>query len=588
MFINRRLLEFARFSPITLVITAIVGIAASAAAVGVAFSLSAVVDATFEAYSAAQPLGLDTVGGPIIATAVFTVLRAALLWVRDQAATWTGVTVKRQVRGRVMNHIFELGPGQRWPQGVGGIQATVVDGVEHLQAYLGFYLPQLVVTLVVPLVLVGFVATKDPWVAVVIASGIAVVPIAQRLWARVLGDRADKHWNAYGAYAARITDSIRGIVTLASLGAADRRARMLADEAEKLREATNANLRASLGISVVTASAMSIGTAGATVLAASRAASGDLAPGDVLLVLFLAVECFRPLQELQSYWHEGFHGISASVGISRILDARPTVADSAKPSTARIQQAPAIALDGVSYRYPDADRDALSDVCLRVPAGATLAVVGRSGAGKSTLVQLLLRDMDPTAGSIFFDEHDVRRMPLGHVRAFTARVAQDVVLMDGTIRENVLFARPGATATEFDTAIRGARVDAIAAVLPRGLDSAVGEAGSLLSGGQRQRVALARALLAQTPMLVLDEATSALDAENEALITAALHASRSVRTTVVIAHRLSTVANADLVAVLDEGRLIEFGPPDELARAGGRWSALLQAHSAGLQGPVSI
>jgi len=141
---------------------------------------------------------------------------------------------------------------------------------------------------------------------------------------------------------------------------------------------------------------------------------------------------------------------------------------------------------------------------------------------------------------------------------------------------------------QFSTAINGARVDEIAAALLRGLDSAVGEAGSLLSGGQRQRVALARALIAQTPMLVLDEATSALDAEKKALITAALHASRLVRTTVVIAHRLSTVANADFVAILDEGRLIEFGPPDELAGAGGRWSTLLRAHSAGLQGPVRI
>ncbi|GAA4921738.1 ATP-binding cassette subfamily B protein [Stackebrandtia albiflava] len=577
MFVNRTLLGFARPAWPSLTLTVLAGAAASGAGIGVAFSLAATVSTVLGARQTTADITT-----PLLLTAGFTVARAGFLWLRDQSATTTAITVKRRIRLELMEKVFRLGPRRPGRRGAGEIRASVVDGVEGVQAYVGFYLPHLVVTLLVPVTLVGIVAVRSLPVALVIAAGVATVPLAQRLWSRLLGERAHVHWDAFARYAAKLTDSVRGITTLASLGAAGRRATALAVEAERLREATNANLRSSLGVSVVTGAAMSIGTAGATVLAAFEAAAGRLAVGDVVLVLFLAVECFRPLQELQNYWHEGFHGVAAAKGIQEIRDAEPVVADTGRLVPSEPIRAPRITFDDVTYRHPGSDRDALSAVSFSVPGGATLAVVGRSGAGKSTLVQLLTRDVDPSAGRVLLDDTDLVAYPLAVTRALAARVSQDIVLLDGTIRQNVMAARPTATEAEFTDAVQRARVDEFAGDSPDGYDAAVGEGGTLLSGGQRQRVALARALLADSPVLVLDEATSALDAENEAVITDAVHDDRGRRTTVIVAHRLSTVVDADYVLVLDEGRVAEFGPPALLAAANGHWAALLAAHSSGL------
>ncbi|MFL1442316.1 ATP-binding cassette domain-containing protein, partial [Nocardiopsis protaetiae] len=237
--------------------------------------------------------------------------------------------------------------------------------------------------------------------------------------------------------------------------------------------------------------------------------------------------------------------------------------------------------------FPGAAEPALRGVSFAVPAGTALAVVGASGAGKTTLGRLLLRDMDPDSGRILLQGSDLADLSLTGLRRATARVAQDVVLLSGTVRENIALAA-GPPGPENDArvaaAVRRARVDDVAGQLDAGLDSAVGEGGRLLSGGQRQRVALARALAADARLLLLDEATSALDAENEALITEFLRTGRGERTMVVIAHRLSTVAHADLVLVLDRGRVAEFGPPGELARRGGHWARLVEAQRAGTAG----
>ncbi|GAA1107892.1 ABC transporter ATP-binding protein/permease [Arthrobacter flavus] len=582
MFVSQPILRLALTAKWYLGATILAGLGASAAAVGAAFSFAAAVAAILGSIQTgsgtADASGTAAMVAPLIWAGVFTLARTGLLWLRDQFGTLAAISVKSRVRSQLMNHLFTLGPGR---PGAGGTQATVVDGVEHLQAYVGFYLPQLVVTAIVPAVLVGILATRDFSVALVVLLGVATVPLAQRLWNRMLGERAEEHWEAFSAYSARITDTLKGIDTLVALGAAKRQGKRLTADAEKLREATNANLRASLGVSVVTASAMSIGTAGATVLAAFHAADGSLNTADVLLVLFLSAECFRPLQELQNYWHEGFYGIAAAAGINRVLETKPTVSDSPDAFPLALSGPPALEVKAVGFTYPGAGRPALQDVSFTVPAGATLAVVGRSGAGKSTLIQLILRDVDPTTGAVLLNERNLRSLPLAQIRRAAARVAQDIVLLDGTIAENIRQANPEATDADFREAVAGARVTEFTDRIPGGLDSPVGEGGALLSGGQRQRVALARALISRTPLLVLDEATSALDAENEALITEALHlGGNSRRTTVVIAHRLSTVVSADLVAVLDDGRLVEFGAPGDLAGQGGHWAQMLHAQLA--------
>ena len=243
---------------------------------------------------------------------------------------------------------------------------------------------------------------------------------------------------------------------------------------------------------------------------------------------------------------------------------------------ARIGQAgAAIELSDVDFVYHGANRQALSGVGFTVPAGQTVALVGPSGAGKTTIAHLLMRFWDPEDGTLRLDGHDMRDYRLDALRRHIALVAQDTYLFNDTLKANIAIARPGASDAEIDTAVAQAALGDFVAALPDGLATPVGERGMRLSGGQRQRVAIARAFLKDAPVLILDEATSHLDAINELAVRHALEALMSVRTTVVIAHRLSTVRNADVIVVLDAGRVVETGTHDTLLAKRGLYAQLV-------------
>jgi ATP-binding cassette subfamily C protein CydCD len=257
-----------------------------------------------------------------------------------------------------------------------------------------------------------------------------------------------------------------------------------------------------------------------------------------------------------------------------ILDGPGTAlpADATNGATAA-----AVRFEGVTFSYGPGEPQALKGVSFAVEPGQTVAIVGRSGAGKTTTTQLLLRFWDPDTGRILLGGHDLHEFELDDLRAHVALVAQDTYLFNASLRENLCLARPDATQAELDEAMRLANAQEFVVGLPEGYDTVVGERGLQLSGGQRQRIAIARALLKNAPILVLDEATSHLDAENERLVRDALDQLMRGRTTLVIAHRLSTVRHADKIVVLDDGRVAEEGSHDALLARGGIYAHLIAA-----------
>ncbi|MGH7859624.1 MAG: ABC transporter ATP-binding protein [Candidatus Binatia bacterium] len=294
-----------------------------------------------------------------------------------------------------------------------------------------------------------------------------------------------------------------------------------------------------------------------------RAAHGDLTEGVLAaFVLFLSAT-LDPIQQL-SQLYDVFQQAMAGLGkLAGLLEARATVTEAQDPLRVGALDGSA-ALDDVTFRYRENLPAALSDVEIDIEPGEVLALVGPTGAGKSTIAKLLLRFYDPTSGRVSIDSHDLRKLSLDDLRSNASMVPQEGFLFRGTIRDNIRFGRPDASDAEVEQICHALGIDEAVRRMPNGYDTEVRERGAALSGGERQLIALARALLVDPRLIVLDEATSALDAATEANVEHALRTLSEGRTTIVIAHRLSTASRANRVAVVDRGRIIELGTHDEL------------------------
>ncbi len=497
---------------------------------------------------------------PFLAGAAAAILlRSALDHARTTVAHNTAARVQEVLRARLFDKIIALGPAWFGAERTGGVMLSMVDGVEQLQTFFGQYLPQVAIALFAPIAIFFFIACWDlPVAAVMLGAALFTLFLPATVHRRT--ERASRgRQRAFKSFGEEFLDAVQGLPTLKAFGQSKAYGEMLGQKARALSDATFWVLALNVLTRGFTDLGTAVGAAAALTYGAWRVEHNEMSLTALLIVLMAGTEIFRPLRDLRTVLHAGMNGQSAANGINALLDTpvtAPTVP--AHPETIAGGR-PEIEFDTVSFAYPGGRRAAHTGLTFTIAAGERVGIVGPSGSGKSSIVRLLLRLHDPQAGVIRVGGHDLRALDPDAVRGMIAVVSQDTWLFHGSVEENLRLGRPDATEAELVAAARAANAHEFIMALPDGYQTAIGERGSQLSGGQRQRLAIARALLRDSPILVLDEALSSVDAENEAVIQQALDRLMTGRTTLILAHRLSSVIGADRILVLEDGAVVQSG-----------------------------
>jgi ATP-binding cassette subfamily B protein len=506
------------------------------------------------------------------------VLNAGLMATVTYWGHMLGINIETEMRRKAFDHLQKLSFGFFDNQKTGHLVARLTKDLEEI-GEVAHHGPEdlfiAVMTLVGAFILMFTVNMK---LAVITAL---VVPLTAWLTTRY-GGRMTRTWQAlYGKVAdfnARIEENVGGIRVVQAFANEDHERRLFAADNQGYRKTKLEAYRIMAASTSLSYLSMRLIQMVVMVAGSYLVLKGELSAGGFVGFLLLVGVFFRPIEKINSVIETYPKGIAGFKRYMTFLDTRPDIAD--RPGARDVGKLKGdIEYKNVEFGYA-AERSILKGLDLTIHAGETIAFVGPSGAGKTTICSLLPRFYEVDGGAITIDGIDIRDMALRSLRSQIGIVQQDVFLFAGTIRENIAYGRLEATESEILEAARRARLDEVIASLPAGLDTIIGERGVKLSGGQKQRLAIARIFLKNPPILILDEATSALDTETERAIQQALAELSKGRTTLVIAHRLATIVNADRIAVIDRGVIVEQGDHKELLAANGIYKRLSEAQFA--------
>lgn len=509
------------------------------------------------------------------AVLVFALLRGVFYYFQSVLTTRVGQEVVTSIRQQLFAHVQRLSLRFHNRSSTGDLLTRFTGDINNLRQLLAATLLSMITETII---LAGFVTVMFimNWrLALLAVITMPTILILLIFYSSRIRTAARKQRRREGELASRLHETLSSM-HIVQMFTRER------EEEDRLRNLNRRSLKAGLkatrlegqlnqGVEV----SVAVGMALTIWVGANQVIQGRLTPGELLVFVTYMQSFYRPMRRLSRVAERASKASSCVDRITEVLDQEPDIRDGSIDA-GRLRGA--IRFEGVSFTYED-DAATLRDIDLTIEAGQTAAVIGQSGAGKSTLVSLLPRLYDVTSGAVRIDGRDVRDYTLKSLRENISVVPQDGALFGGTIRDNITYGKADATDDEIAAAARDAHIHDHIMSLPKGYDTIVSERGVSLSGGQRQRLAIARAIVKDAPIVVLDEPTTGLDAESEGLVMRALERLLAGRTGIVIAHRLATIRRADLIVVLEDGRIVDQGPHDELMARGGRYRGLFELQS---------
>jgi ATP-binding cassette subfamily B protein len=509
----------------------------------------------------------------IIAYGVGRVMMVLFAQFRDVLFTVVAQNAVRQLANRTFRHLHELSLRFHLERRTGGLNRIIERGVGGVDTIVRMAVLNSIPTAVELLMIAGLVAYYFGWIYVVVVLVTVALYVCFTFWAseRRIVIRRDMNESDTEAHA-KAVDSLLNYETVKYFGNEDLEARRF-DSSMARYERAAIRTYSSLGLlNTGQALIFTVGTVVCMLLAARDVTRGALTVGDFVMINAILIQLYLPLNFMGMVYREIKQGLIDIETMFALLHEPAEIVDKPGAKTLRVKKGE-IKFENATFAY-DPERPILKQVSFTVPAGKMVAIVGPSGAGKSTISRILFRFYELTGGRVLIDGQNIGGVTQASLRAAIGMVPQDTVLFNDTIEYNIRYGKPDASPAEVREAARLAQIDEFIMTLPQGYDALVGERGLKLSGGEKQRVAIARTILKAPPILMLDEATSALDSHTEREIQDALERVARERTSLVIAHRLSTVVHADNIIVLDRGEIVEQGKHPELLAKGGLYASL--------------
>ena len=548
-------------------------VGAKLANVGVPLLLKTLVDAMTPSASPVTallvvPVGLLVAYGALrLSTTLFTELRELVFAKATQGAA-------RSIALETFEHLHALSLRFHLERQTGGMTRDIERGVRGIESLISYSLFSIVPTLIEVVLVLTILGVKfDAWFAWITLAALALY-ITFTVWVTEWRTKYRRQANEFDSAAhTKAVDSLLNYETVKYFNNEAFEARRYDESLERLRRA---RLKAQTTLSMLNLGQQLIIAVGLVAMlwrATQGVVDGRMTLGDLVMVNAFMIQLYIPLNFLGVIYREIKQSLTDLDKMFTLMEKEREVADAPGALPLALAATPSVAFEHVHFAY-DAARPILHDISFEIPAGKTVAVVGPSGSGKSTLARLLYRFYDVQQGRIVIAGQDIRQVRQASVRQAIGIVPQDTVLFNDTVEYNIAYGRPGASHAEVEAAARAAHIHDFIASTPKGYAAIVGERGLKLSGGEKQRVAIARTLLKNPPILIFDEATSALDSANERAIQAELQSVAQNKTTLVIAHRLSTVVDAHEILVMEAGRIIERGTHAELLARQGRYAAM--------------